>query len=718
MRSWAWGIIVALALLPATFSHAQEPVDEDAPILLSADQVTYDEELGIVVASGNVEVSQNDRVLLADTLTYNERTAIVTASGNVSLLEPSGEVMFADYVELTDDLEEGVIRNIRILLTDQSRVAAASGTRTDGNRTELSKAVFSPCNLCEEDPTRAPLWQIKAVRVVHDQEEQLIQYQDAWMEIFGVPIAYTPYFEHPDPTLDRKSGFLSPTFGISDDLGFTAETPYYFNIAPDKDATVAPLITSKQSVVLLGEYRQRFAEGQIELGGSATVAEHDGRQDQFRGHIDSNGRFDINDEWRWGFDVNRATDKTYLRFYNFDDEAILTSRAFAEGFEGRNYASVEGLTFQGTRDIDNNDESPIVVPYADYNYISEPGAYGQYTSFDANAMVLSRIEGRNSRRLSLISGWTLPYTAPAGDIYTLGARLQTDLYSVDGVDPDSNAQNPSGDTFSGIEGRFFPQLLAEWRYPLVRHHGQVDEVLEPVASVIVGPNSGNTGRIPNEDSLDIEFDETNLFSPNRFAGRDRVDTGQRINYGVNWSLYGAGDGYLETFVGQSYQFNESDDFREGTGIEDNLSDVVGRVEASPNQYLDFLYRFRFDSETLEAERNEVRLRAGPPIFSLGLSYAFLNEDANAENEFGDREEIYATINSRFSENWFASVAGRHDLEDGKTLSYGAGIGYVDECIEIRTTATRTFYEDGEIEPSTTFLVTVGFKYLGAFGTGF
>src|SRR3546814_21740 len=194
------------------------------------------------------------------------------------------------------------------------------------------------CSSDLEDPTRAPRWQIKAVRVVHDQEEQLIQYEDAWMEIFGVPIAYTPYFEHPDPTVDRKSGFLSPTFGISDDLGFTVETPYYFNIAPDKDATLAPLVMTKQSVVLIGEYRQRFTEGQIDLGGSATVADRDGRQDQFRGHIESTGQFDIDDDWRWGFDVNRVTDKTYLRFYNFDSEKNLTNRAFAEGFDGRNYA--------------------------------------------------------------------------------------------------------------------------------------------------------------------------------------------------------------------------------------------------------------------------------------------------------------------------------------------------------------------------------------------
>jgi LPS-assembly protein len=719
MRSWARGIFFALALLSATManSRAQDRPDE-SPILLTADQVTYDEELGIVTASGNVEVAQGGRVLQADTLTYNERAKTVTASGNVALLEPSGDVLFADYVELTDDLEEGIVENIRLLMADRSRAAAARGIRTSGNRTVLEKAVFSPCELCPEDPTRAPLWQIKAVRVVHDQEEKTIEYQDAWMEIFGVPIAYTPYFSHPDPTVDRKSGFLSPTLGLSDTLGFNFRTPYYINIAPDKDATVTPLVTTRQSVVLLGEYRQRFNDGEIELGGSGTVAERDGKGSEFRGHIDSFGRFDIDEHWRWGFDANRATDKTYLRFYDFDSDPILTSRAFTEGFYDRNYASIEALAFQGTRSFDNNEESPIITPLANYHFISEPDPYGGHFTADANFLVLSRIEGRDSRRLSLVSGWTRPYVAPAGDIYRFGASLQSDVYWVDGVDPDSDQQDPTGDTFSGVEGRLFPQAFLEWRYPFVRHGETLDQVVEPIASVVVGPNNGNPDRIPNEDSLDIEFDDTSLFRPNRFTGRDRVDTGQRINYGLQWSGYGRGDGYAEVFLGQSYQLDDSTEFPKGSGLEDNLSDIVGRLEASPHRYLDLLYRFRFSAEDLDPQRNEVRLRAGPPVFNLSLSYAYLNADATASEEFDDREEISGVIRSRLTENWSAFVTGRRDIAASRTLSYGGGVGYADDCFDIRLTFRRNFYRNAEIEPETAILLTVGFKYLGAFGAQF
>lgn len=725
MRSFAAVCAALLALFVTGAVLAQDAPDR-TPVLLSADEITYDESLGIVVASGNVEVSQNDRVLLADTVSYNERAGTVTASGNVSLLEPGGEVMFANYVELTEDLREGVITNVRLLLTDKSRAAAAVGRRINGTRTELDKGVFSPCNLCPDDPTRAPLWQLKAVKVIHDQETKTIEYQDAWMEIYGIPVAYTPYLSHPDPTVERKSGFLAPSFGLSDELGFNTQIPYFWAIGPDKDATIAPIFTGRQGVIMAGQYRQRLIDGQLRLDGSATVGERTRvkggqrkvEKNAFRGHIDANGRFDIDNHWRWGFDVNRATDKTYLRLYDFSNERTLTSRLYSEGFHARNYAAVQAFAFQGLRDSDDNGEAPVVAPLFDYNFVGEPGDYGSYFTFDANAMVLSRIDGRDSRRLSVKGGWTLPYTAPAGDIYTLDATVQLDGYHVSEVDPSSDEIDPDGPTETGFAGRVFPQLAFTWRYPFVRRHAAFHEIFEPIAGVVVGPNGGNPGEIPNEDSRDLEFDDTNLFEGNRFTGLDRVDGGQRVNYGGRWSLYGDNGGYASLFLGQSYAFSDNEAFKDGSGIEDQLSDIVGRVELSPHRYFDLLYRFRFDSDDLKAHRNEIALRAGPPALRLNLTYAFLDAESGVESEFGEREEIAGRLSSQLTDNWSVSVRARRDLEADNWLSYGVGVTYEDECFRISGSAVESFYRDEEIEPQTKFLLTVSFKYLGDIGVDF
>ena len=143
-----WGARVAFALLCllalAQPIQASEHEGLEEQVLISADQVIYDESLGVMTASGNVEIAQGGRVLLADAVTYNLRAKVVSASGNITLLEPSGDVLFADYVELTDDLREGFIRDIRVLMEDRTRLAAASGQRSGGNRTEFNKAIFSP----------------------------------------------------------------------------------------------------------------------------------------------------------------------------------------------------------------------------------------------------------------------------------------------------------------------------------------------------------------------------------------------------------------------------------------------------------------------------------------------------------------------------------------------------------------------------------------------
>lgn len=688
------------------------------PALITADELTYDEENGRVVASGNVEISQSGRVLLADSVTYSINDDLVTAEGNVTLIEPSGDTVFADFVELTGDLKEGFIRDIRVLLADNTRIAAASGTRTGGNRTEFRKGVFSPCELCRDDPTRAPLWQIKANEVIHDQESHDVIYHDAWLEFFGIPVLYTPYLQHPDPTVDRRSGILAPTIGTSDYLGYAFQVPYFWAIEDDKDLTISPIVSTEQGLNLTGEYRQLFTDGEVRIAGSATIADREETgnvaRDRFRGHIDAEGTFEIDKTWRWGFDANRASDDTYLRAYNFDSSRTLTSEGYLEGLKGRNYAAVRGYTYQGLRETDRNSEFPIVAPLADYNFISEPDFLlpgGHYT-VDANLMALTRIEGRDSRRISVVSGYHLPYVGPIGDIYELTAQVQADGYWTHGVQPGSSDVNPSNAPGSDTTGRAFPQFAVKWRYPWMRQDGSVQQVIEPIAQAVFAPNGSNPGEIPNEDSLGFEFDDTNIFKLNRLTGRDRVDSGTRFDYGIKWTGTFGDEGSANAFVGQSYRLTENHDvFAEGSGLEDKMSDVVGRIQVRPIEDLDLLYRFRLDKDNLQAQRSELDLNIGPPALNLDISYFFINNDNNTD-EFGDREEITFGIKSRLNENWSVGFSHRRDLIDDISLSSAVSLTYQDECFLIEGVAQRTDYRDRELEADDSVFVRVVFKYLG------
>ena len=720
-RRRARWVVAIVSLCAATALAAPTRAQErDAPLVFSADDVVYDRDSAIVIAEGRVEVARAERVLLADRVSYNTETGVVSASGNVSILEPNGDVVFASQVELRDDLREGFITGIGVLMADGSRLAANAARRTADQRTVMTRAVYSACPLfCPLDghgSERAPLWQFKAARVIHDQKAKRIVYRDAVLEFGGFPVAYTPYFSHPDPTVDRKTGFLAPTYGSSDPLGAKVELPFFIAFAPHRDATITPLITSKEGAVLGAEYRERTGAGRFEVRGSITRAD---RRDESnvelpgtdtRGHVEALGRFDLDDTWRWGFDLARATDDTYLRRYDISPEDTLTTNVFAEGSRGRGYASVNTYFFQGLRAEDDPGETPFVVPLVDYEFLSEPGALGGRYGLDANLMILQRSQGANSRRLSLSGGWRLPYAGPAGDIYALDLSLRGDAYWTSEVDDPGDPTRPQR---SGFTGRMVPQLTLGWRLPLVRSQGTVRQVIEPIAMVVLSPQGGNPDKIPNEDSQSFELDDTNLFDANRFPGLDRVEGGPRASYGVKLSAYGQNGGYTSAMLGQSVRLKQDANLGQNTGLEDELSDLVGRLSIVPSPLFDLTNRFRIEGESLTVRRNEIKLSAGPERWRLELGYVSLDRLLTVD-ELTSREEINLRGRVQLSTFWSATANGRRDLEadGGRMLDAGFGVAYEDCCFIFGSQIRRDFTSDRDVRPSTSLVVQIKLKNIG------
>ena len=290
-------------------------------------------------ARGRVELSRGGRVLQADNLRYDRALDVVSASGGVSLTEPSGTATFAEEAELTGDLKSGVARDVGVLFTDRSRLAAAGARRTVDGRTELVKAVYSPCEPCKDDPTRAPLWRLAASRVTHDPEDKTIAYRNATLDFMGVPVFYTPYLSQPDPTVRRKTGFLTPTPGQSSLFGFTWLQPYYVVLSPHSDATIAPIYLSLGTPVLTAQYRRELAAGSLVLEGSVTRDDTQPADAEFagktRGHVNLLGDFALGRRWRYGFTVERATDATYLRRYRLGGRVVARGKRRAGGGAGR-----------------------------------------------------------------------------------------------------------------------------------------------------------------------------------------------------------------------------------------------------------------------------------------------------------------------------------------------------------------------------------------------
>ena len=704
---------------PATRAAVPEPDRPDTPpVRMSADEMSFDRERGIVTATGNVVISSDERTLVSDTVSYDQNANVVTATGKVTLIEPGGEKIFGDTMQISGDLKDAVVHNFGLIMADRSRIAGAGARRSQGIVTEMHKTVYSPCNLCADTPERPPLWQLKAVKVIHDKNEQIVEYRDAWLEVFGVPVAYTPYFRHPDPTVKRQTGFLFPTYGSSSDLGLRLETPFFWNISPYEDMTVRPIILSEKTPVLDLEYRRRFMNGVIDLRSSVTDKSSD--DDDFstedgsfgvRGHIDSEGRFNIDDTWRWGFDVKRASDDTYMRRYGFASPQSLNSQLFIEGFRKRNYFSANAYAFQGLEVSDEQDQIPIILPLVDFSHVGNRDKLGGRTKLGVNFLALSRKEGTDTRRLSVRPNWERPFADTLGGLYNLSFELNADLYHVNSL-----ARTGNKGKFSGVSGRLVPLAVFDWRMPFIRSEQNIYQIFEPIASVIWSQNGGNPDNIPNEDSTELEFDETNLFSTNRFSGLDRVEGGVRLNYGLKWVVSSHESGSSRFFLGQTYRPRTDGTFPIGSGLEDNFSDIVGRVDISPGSHLNLGYRTRFSTNNFSPRRNEVEMTAGIPAFLVNANYVFL--ERQQDSEFVGREELTASANSQINRFWRIGANARRDMEANQIRAAGVSLIYENECVVFTTNLTRTFFEDRDLKPTDAFTFNVILKTIGEVHPGF
>jgi len=675
---------------------------------IEADTLDYNTKEGKVAAKGNVVITYGQRTLKTESVQYDQKNKVITARDNIHLQDGYGNNYYASDAVINDTMTQGHINNVSGTLNDNSKFSAVSGTRHSEDLMRLDRAAYTPCKVCKKNFNGKPFWGLKANSVKIDNETERMSYQHARMELFGLPILYTPYFSHPTPDAKRKSGFLFPSYSSISTLGFALTTPYYYSIAPEMDLTLEPTLTSEEGMILAGKFRHLTSVGQYDIKGSITNPKKrnilgdriEGRD--IRGHIEGHGRFILDDNWTAGFNAKRASDDTYLHRYKFGNEDVLTSRGYVEKISGRDYIGIETLSFQGLNATDDPEKTPLALPWITAHLESAPGFMGSRWIFDGDSLVLSRDTGVESRRISGTGTWHLPWVTKGGHVFEFNASLRGDIYNVDNVTTGQGTKD-------GYIGRAIPEARLSWNYPLVKQTEHAQFYLEPMADLIVSPAGGNPDKIPNEDSQVFELSDVNLFSSNHFSGLDRVEGGPRTNYGFRSGIK-SDSSDIDLLFGQSYRATTDTSFTPQSGMYDNFSDYVGRIRFSTQKNDAYLsYRFRMDKDDLTLRRNEVSAFLNMSPFSINAGYVQTDE----EDSTLDRHEIYGASSWKINNNWSLFGSGRRDISDGGGwVNTAAGFIYENECIRFRTEWNREFTRDRDIEPNTSYMLKISFRNFG------
>jgi LPS-assembly protein len=704
-------------------SPSDHQINKNEPVTFTADEVDYDKDKSLVTATGHVEAWQNGHVMRADKITFDRNTGVAAGIGHVVLLEPDGEVLFADYAEMQNNMNEGILKDMRALLQQNGRLAANGAQRTGGAINELSKVVYTTCNLCAKDPSRPPLWQIRAASAVQDAEHKKIEYKDATLEMFGIPVAYFPYFWHADPSVKRESGLLPPVTGVSSNIGFFYGQPYYLVIDDQSDATFLPMMTTETGPQLDIEYRRRFNDGTLLVNASGGYVD---RSPQ--GSLVSQGQFSFDDTWRWGFNINRASSTDYVRDYHIvegltGDQNVLLSQFYVEGFGVGSYTRLDTKFYQGLNDVINTSTLPTVLPRYEYSYVGTPDSLGGRFSLSTGAFNVIRTVGTNTRRGSLTMDYERPFSGLLGDQWKItlhGDAAAYDATVLNGV-PNFSPQNSSS------TARALPQVAVDFRWPFARDGGAWGtQIIEPIAQVIVAPQSGDSQirRIPNEDSLDFEFTDANLFGFNRFTGIDRLDGGVRANVALHGAWYLGGTTF-DGLVGQSYRTNKNNLFPAASGLQDEVSDIVARGTFAPTKWLDFTYRTRLDKSSLASHFADAVATVGVDRFRVSAGYIYTNfnpytfYDQPAPPPQGNtfyfpRNEVSLGVSSKWGDYRLNGYV-RRDLATNQMVAVGGDAVYEDECFIFDLRAFRRYTSINGDSGSTTVLFLMTFKTIGQFG---
>ncbi len=722
---------------PAPTRPKPPKAPQDGQMMVQATEVNYDYNNSRVSAVGNVQMFYNGTGVEADKLIYDQKTKRLRAEGNIRMTDADGRITYADQLELSDDYRDGFVDSLRVDTADSTRMAASRADRSNGNFTVFENGVYTACAPCRDNPTKPPLWQVKGARIIHDQTDKMLYFEDARLEFFGTPLAYLPYFSTPDPTVKRKTGFLIPFSTSTTSNGFGIDVPFYWAIAPDYDATVSPRVTTRQGVLFQGEFRQRLMDGaytirayginQLEPG--AYAGQPGDRT--LRGGVEGHGQFALNDKWVWGVDAVALSDYTFLQDYrlaqyrdplnallNLPTEAI--SQLYLTGIGNRSFFDARAiyyLSYSG-----NQSQVPVVHPVIDYNNVINHSVLGGEFSYKFNLTSLSResaaFDAINTKvgtdgqglclptsadsslklpancllrgvpgtysRFSAEAQWRKSYTDPLGQIWTPFAILRADAINASISDqPGVSSFLPVGDTNAL---RLMPTVGFEYRYPFINVQPYGTTIVEPIAQVIVRPNETFAGRFPNEDAQSMIFDASNLFSVDKFSGYDRVEGGGRANVGIQATTQFDRGGSISALFGQSYQlfglnsYGITDTVNTGvnSGLETQRSDYVARVNYAPNRTWSFSTRARIDEATYNVQRFEAEGRATFDRWNVSMMYG----NYAPQPELGyliRRQGILGTGSIKLATNWVVSGAARWDLEANKINQYSVGAGYVDDC---------------------------------------
>ena len=623
------------------------------------------------LANAGLSVNAEDpKTITADKIEYDLKNSTIKTSGQTEIKNQSGQRMTLTDSYISQDGTSLTGDDIKLWIGEHVYIESANIERT-GNTTIARDALFTACDNCD---SFGDAWEISTYKIVYKMDERMLRFYSPVLWAYNVPVLWLPYFEMPDPGIKYKTGFLTPDFGSTNNMGTRINLPLYINFSDTHDMTITTSYLTQENPLFQIEHRLNAEHSEYRTLASYTY----NRERESRWHIFNDDVIELGDNARATIFLARASDKTYLQKYGFySDQPYLDSGAKLELFGQSAYAVADMHIFQELRsEYSGNSTIPSgnILPNIRGVYQTQPLFDETYLTFITDILGVSG-DGMSSQRITGDARITSPWTLWGGNRLTLSLDARYDLYHFD------NTELVDKSTFSGYKDRFLPSGYVEWGLPLFRPSNTWTYIIEPRARLTVMRETAEDQFSLNTDSTGTFLSDSTLFSDNRFSGYDLWENGTFADYGVRWSAFNNNDGTsAEVFLGQAYDFTDRAKTLDiNSGYHHGASDYVGRIGYNNNKWLDIATRFRFDRTDISLRHMETSAHIGGTRNFLNIGHIYSQQFEETQARLDNINEAVVGAGIQLTNRWALRWNGIYNMTIGDFQRHTGGVFYEHPC---------------------------------------
>ena len=543
------------------------------------------------------------------------------------------------------------------------------------DETSIYKAVFTTCKKIKGE--KCPSWSISAEEVKHDRTKKIIKYKNAWLRIFDKPILYFPSFFHPDPSVERQSGFLSPILLNSSYSGQSIQLPYYKVLSDSKDLTISPRVFLNDSFLIQTEYRQANKSSDAIVDVSFNREDEKSRSHIFANLTGSKSKniYEIN--------LQKVYSDKYLKLHEIkssllNDETTLNSFVKLQNNNENYYLDA---SFEVFEDLSKNNNDRFEYIYPNYNFSKNIKSFDSYNgrlNFTSSGF-------QKNYDTNVYEGRVINDLQYSSNSFIRNGFLNRFDFLIKNVNTNSNNSTNYNDQ---IENKLLSTIMFESRFPLFKNNNNINKNLTPIISAKYSPTETR-----NLKDLDRRIDYSNVFSLNRLGESDTLEGGESLTFGIEYSETSVlNDELISIGLASIIRSSKNDDLPIKSTLGQKSSDIFGEISFNPTKHLNFEYDFSIDNNLDRANYN--LLKAGLTINNFITTFEFLEED----NFIGDKSYITNQTKYNIDSNNSISFSGTKNLDKGISEYYNLIYEYQNDCLSAAVEYNKTFYSDGDLKP--------------------